>query len=310
MSAKKLFTTGEAAEILGISRATVARKYDKGILSGTKNPITAERMISFESVAELMKDYNLDAPDSPVEHTTNIKMFLVSEDSSFLSGFQEAIGSDHRIEVTVLTYGSDALIKCSNESPDILVIDSTLPDIPGTEVVRSIKRLNVNVDMKILLCSDSENDKSILDDGADSFIGKGSSRILIREKLYGLLNLQPDEVEAVNDSQRGRRWPRVELNVPASVWSPSKQMTVRPGHEIGTVKDISYGGAMLSIMNFSDDVNPFEEFGLRIEKSGSPLENLEATSRIVRLVHSKTLLVGVEFVEISDENRKKIMKLP
>ena len=309
MSVKKLFTTGEAAEILGISRATVARKYDKGILTGTKNPITAERMISFESVAEFMKNYNLDAPDSPEEHT--IKVFLVSEDSSFVSAFQEAIGSDPRLEVTVLTHGSDALIKCTNESADILVIDSTLPDIAGTEVVRSIRRLKVNEDMKILLCSDSENDKVMLEEGADSFIVKDNpGRNLIREKLYGLLTLPPDEGEADTAFQRGRRWPRVALNVPAKIWSPSSNMAVQPGKEISTLKDISYGGAMLSDMNFSNGINPFEEFRLRIEKSGSPLENMEATSRIVRLVHSKTLFVGVEFVEISDENRKKIMKLP
>jgi len=308
MSVKKLFTTGEAAEILGISRATVARKYDKGILAGTKNPITAERMISFESVAEFMKNYNLETLDSPEEQT--IKVFLVSEDSSFVSGFQEAIGSDPRLEITVLTHGSDALIKCTNESADILVIDSILPDILGTEVVRSIRRLKVNEDMKILLCSDTENDKVMLDEGADSFIGKDNSSGLIREKLYGLLALKPDEGEADTASQRGRRWPRVELNVPAKIWNPSSQMTVQPGQEISTLKDISYGGAMLSNMDFSNDINPFEKFRLRIENSGSPLENLEATSRIVRLVHSKTLLVGVEFVEISDENRKKIMKLP
>lgn len=309
MSVKKLFTTGEAAEILGISRATVARKYDKGILAGTKNPITAERMISFESVAEFMKNYNLEAPDSTEEQT--IKVFLVSEDSRFVSGFQEAIGSDPRLEVTVLTHGSDALIKCTNESADILVIDSTLPDIPGTEVIRSIRRLKVNEDMKILLCSDSENDKQMLKEGADSFIMKDDfSRELIREKLYGLLTLEPDEGEADTDFLHGRRWHRTELNVPATIWSPSSNMAVQPGQEISTLKDISYGGAMLFNMNFGSDINPFEEFRLRIEKSGSPLENLEATSRIVRIVHSKTLLVGVEFVEISDKNRKKIMELP
>jgi len=235
----------------------------------------------------------------------------VSEDSSFVSAFQEAIGSDPRLEVTVLTHGSDALIKCTNESADILVIDSTLPDIAGTEVVRSIRRLKVNEDMKILLCSDSENDKVMLEEGADSFIVKDNpGRNLIREKLYGLLTLPPDEGEADTAFQRGRRWPRVELNVPAKIWSPSSNMAVQPGKEISTLKDISYGGAMLSDMNFSNGINPFEEFRLRIEKSGSPLENMEATSRIVRLVHSKTLFVGVEFVEISDENRKKIMKLP
>jgi excisionase family DNA binding protein len=51
---KNFLTTGEAARLLGISRATVSRKYDRGILSGYKNPLTGERLISRGSALELL----------------------------------------------------------------------------------------------------------------------------------------------------------------------------------------------------------------------------------------------------------------
>ena len=42
MGVKKFFTTGEAADLLGISRGYHCTKvYDKGLLSGKRNPITA-----------------------------------------------------------------------------------------------------------------------------------------------------------------------------------------------------------------------------------------------------------------------------
>jgi excisionase family DNA binding protein len=59
MDTKRYYTTGEAADLLNISRSTISRKFDRGVLFGKKNPITGERMISRESIATLMQQFNL-----------------------------------------------------------------------------------------------------------------------------------------------------------------------------------------------------------------------------------------------------------
>ena len=46
-------TTGEAARVLGVSVRTVMRYFDKGILTGWKNPGTGHRAIDLESVENL-----------------------------------------------------------------------------------------------------------------------------------------------------------------------------------------------------------------------------------------------------------------
>ena len=41
---QRLLTTGEAADLLRVSRSTVSRRFDKGELRGEVNRITGERM--------------------------------------------------------------------------------------------------------------------------------------------------------------------------------------------------------------------------------------------------------------------------
>jgi predicted site-specific integrase-resolvase len=46
-------TTRDVARILGVSIATVIRYFDKGILTGWKNPITGRMVIDLEGVQTL-----------------------------------------------------------------------------------------------------------------------------------------------------------------------------------------------------------------------------------------------------------------
>ena len=48
-------TTGEAARALGVSVPTVIRYFNKGILTGWKNPITGRMVIDLESVTALWR---------------------------------------------------------------------------------------------------------------------------------------------------------------------------------------------------------------------------------------------------------------
>jgi hypothetical protein len=56
-------STRKAGEILGISLSSVARYFDKGILTGEKNPITNWRYVSRKSVLSLMKKYGMEAEE-------------------------------------------------------------------------------------------------------------------------------------------------------------------------------------------------------------------------------------------------------
>jgi excisionase family DNA binding protein len=57
MSDSEYLSTGEAAKVLGISRSTVARRFDEGALRGKAHPITGERLISNESITHFFEDH-------------------------------------------------------------------------------------------------------------------------------------------------------------------------------------------------------------------------------------------------------------
>jgi len=56
-------STREAGKMLGISLSTVARYFDKGILTGEKNPITNWRYVSKKSLLSLMKKHGMKVED-------------------------------------------------------------------------------------------------------------------------------------------------------------------------------------------------------------------------------------------------------
>ena len=55
MEEKQGLVTRDVARILGVSLATVIRYFDKGILTGWKNPITRRMVIDLESVKALKR---------------------------------------------------------------------------------------------------------------------------------------------------------------------------------------------------------------------------------------------------------------
>ena len=59
---KRGLTTGDVSKILGISRGTVARFFDKRILTGWEEPVTGWRVIELESVITLAKKSGIELP--------------------------------------------------------------------------------------------------------------------------------------------------------------------------------------------------------------------------------------------------------
>ena len=78
--------------------------------------------------------------------------------------------------------GARGLIEASTRKPDLLIVDLGLPDMDGSEVVRSIRHWS-EVPILILSARTEEADKIVaLDDGADDYLTKpfGVGELLAR----------------------------------------------------------------------------------------------------------------------------------
>ncbi len=78
-------------------------------------------------------------------------------------------------EVTEAVGGKDALVKISESSFDIVLLDIMMPDLNGNEVLKRIRKQYSNTELPVIMVtakSQSENVVDSLDNGADDYITK------------------------------------------------------------------------------------------------------------------------------------------
>ena len=309
MVTKEFLSTGEVAEILNISRDTVIRKFDKGILTGKQNPLTSKRYISRESLEAFMKQYELPLDGLALEKK---KVLIVTADRGLISHLQETFSTDKRIMLKTAEFGCDALIMCAGESPDALIIDENLPDIPSIEVVKSLRRSGEHSTLKIICLSDTDN-KILLECGADECLEKDKIERFREESLavktYSLLDLAEKRPAVAQAFGHERRWPRKEIDLPASInFYPLKgPRQHNPG--VARVKNISQGGAFVSRIHLERGIIPGEAFRAFLKIDHQPLSHWMARSKVVRLQANGFLEAGVQFVKISKQNLEKIVEI-
>ena len=145
MIQKELYSTREVAELLNVSRSTISRKFDRGVFSGRKNPITGERMISRKSLTNFVEQYNLSLDSLAIEKK---KILIGTSDEQLFSLLQNVFSEGKNIQLDRVGFGCDVLIRCSKNHPNLLLIDEELPDIPSAEVIKSLRRLEESKDLR------------------------------------------------------------------------------------------------------------------------------------------------------------------
>lgn len=300
----EFLSTGEASRVLNISRSTVSRGFDQGTLQGKKNPITGERLISRESIIAFMKQYDLPLDASIIGKK---RIMIGSSEEKFISFVQKALSSDQRLHVETVNFGGDVLLQQAKEKPDLLIVDDDLSDIPGADVIKSLRRGEQPSESKILCGMKSQKMKQGADPGADeSFAKDGTERIEFMQKVYRLLDIPEELPKETLSFQHLRQWPRLAVNLPAEigVYSLRSPLKREPGK--GVMANVSMGGAYLSQMHMDQTKLPGEPFRLLLQVSRSPLENMRVHCKVIRLQSNGSLSVGLQFVKLSKTTRSAI----
>jgi len=184
---KTVFTTGEAADICGLSQQTIIRCFDSGQLGGFRVPGSKFRRIPREKLFQFMTDHGipLDALESD-----KIKVLVVDDDPDVVDVFVEVLGADPRFEVHTAGTGFDAGVSANKMRPDIMVLDYLLPDINGNAVCKTIRQSDDLRDMRILIISGvvkNEEVDGLLAAGADAFIRKPFNIDAVVERIMELV---------------------------------------------------------------------------------------------------------------------------
>ena len=170
--AKQVFSTGEAAQICGISQQTIIRCFDRGELKGFLVPGSKFRRIPRDNLIRFMKRHNI--PLGQLDSAKR-KVLIVEDDRQIVKLLAEVLNSDGRFETKSTGSGYEAGLLTEKFRPDVLVLDYLLPDINGNLVCQTVRANPDLSDTKIIIVSgviDKKDVARLFADGANEFIQK------------------------------------------------------------------------------------------------------------------------------------------
>jgi len=186
---KRVFTTGEVAEICKVSQQTVIRCFDSGRLQGFRVPGSRFRRIPRDSLVAFMKSNQI--PMDQLE-TGKKRVLVVDDDEAIVEMFTELLERDGRFEVETASTGYDAGILTEQFRPDVILLDFKLPDINGTAVCRTIRSNPAYKHMQIIIISgvaDPDEVAELKVAGADEFIRKPFDINLVIHRIADLVKV-------------------------------------------------------------------------------------------------------------------------
>lgn len=190
---KRVFTTGEAADVCKVSQQTIIRCFDSGRLGGFRVPGSKFRRIPRAELLKFMK-----ANDIPPENLesflglTTKRILVVDDDPAILDLFREVLNNDPRYNVKFAATGYEAGLLTESFRPHLLILDFMLPDINGDAVCKRIRENEHLASTKVLFVSgvvSRQEIERLLTAGASGFIAKPFNLSELTGRINSMLEL-------------------------------------------------------------------------------------------------------------------------
>jgi excisionase family DNA binding protein len=190
---KKVFTTGEAAQICKVSQQTIIRCFDAGRLQGFRVPGSRFRRIPRDELIRFMQTNEIPLEPLQGQPAPDIyRILVVEDDHSILEIFEDTLGRDDRFEMRTAATGYDAGMLTESFRPHLIVLDYMLPDINGDIVCERLRENPELASTKVIFVSgvveEAEVEK-LIRSGADDFLKKPFSVSNLLERIETLLGV-------------------------------------------------------------------------------------------------------------------------
>jgi excisionase family DNA binding protein len=169
---KKIFTTGEAAQVCKVSQQTIIRCFDSGRLTGFRVPGSKFRRIPRDELIRFMRANGI--PLDPIEGDRK-RVLVVDDDPNVNELFVDLLTRTGRYEVATAMSGYDAGLLTESFKPHLIILDYMLPDINGNVVCQRLRERESTRETKILFISgvvEPSEVSALMRAGADDFIKK------------------------------------------------------------------------------------------------------------------------------------------
>lgn len=189
LSRKRIFTTGEAAEICKVSQQTIIRCFDAGRLTGFRVPGSRFRRIPREELIRFMRANNI--PLQALEGAEKRRVLAVDDDEQVLAIYSTVLARDARYELRTCGNAYDAGLLTESFRPHLILLDFMLPDVHGDVVCRRLRENPDYADMKVLAISgvaDETQVSALREAGAHAFLRKPFTTDQFLQAVGGLLD--------------------------------------------------------------------------------------------------------------------------
>lgn len=124
-----------------------------------------------------------------------MQLLVIEDEKKVAKALQEGLEADH-YEVTVAQTGEDGFYEASARAFDLIVLDLMLPGRSGIDILRTLRRQNVQTPVLILTAKDAVKDRVTgLDSGADDYLVKPFAFPELLARIRALLRRgRPDEI--------------------------------------------------------------------------------------------------------------------
>lgn len=187
-----------------------------------------------------------------------MRILIVEDDRSLARGMKTSMETAGFAMDFVAT-GEDAIDVMSTEPYNVVVLDLGLPDMDGLEVLRRVRRLQIETPILILTARDAISDRiEGLDGGADDYLSKPFHPRELESRVRALIRRSmgsPDPVLRVGALSFNRSTRTVELDR-STIDLRRRELAVletlmgRPG------KVVTRQRLTAEVFNFSDAVAP------------------------------------------------------
>lgn len=191
---KKVFTSGEAAEICGVSADTVSRWFDVGQVEGYRLGPGGDRRIPYDSLRKFMIKHEIPL-DRLEEGERNI--LVVDDDPFYLDVIPSALSRSPNYSVLTASTGFDAGALMVQYNPQVLILDIHLADVDGRMICRRVKERPETRHSRVLaISSDLDDDEigQLTDYGFDGYLKKPFSLADLEEQVRRLFALPASRV--------------------------------------------------------------------------------------------------------------------
>jgi excisionase family DNA binding protein len=186
---KKVFTSGEVAEICGVSADTVSRWFDLGQIEGYRLGPGGDRRIPYESLRKFMISHGI--PLDRFEEGQR-RILVVDDDPFYLDIIPAALSRNEEYEVIVASTGFDAGAQVVQYNPQLLILDIHLSDTDGRMVCKRVKERPETKNARILAISgylDDDEARHLADYGFDGYLRKPFGVAELTEHVQRLFEL-------------------------------------------------------------------------------------------------------------------------